>query len=208
MDRSCLLARAEPMEGEHRQDCLCYRGRVTYYARNLPHWHPEDRAIFLTIRLYGSLPLDVVRRLARLQKTPRKQFLEAERILDSSLAGPRWLAEPAVAIIVENALLQGQSPLGFYLLEAYVIMPSHVHVLLQPKVSLPRITKGLKGASAREANAALGRTGKPFWQDESFDHWVRDLAQLERIRTYIEMNPVKAGLSKSPEDWRWSSAHK
>jgi hypothetical protein len=54
----------------------------------------------------------------------------------------------------------------------------------------------------------LGRTGKPFWQDESFDHWVRDGAQFESVRAYIEQNPVKAGLVAKPEEWRWSSAHK
>jgi len=181
---------------------------MTYYARNLPHWHPETKAIFLTFRLYGSLPLDVVKKLVRLEKEPRKQFLEAERNLDSARSGPKWLAEPAVASLVESAVFQGQADLSFYLLEAYVIMPNHVHVLLQPRVPLPRITQGLKGVSAREANAALGRTGKPFWQDESFDHWIRDLAQLERVRAYIERIPLKAGFAKSPEEWRWSSAHK
>ena len=181
---------------------------MTYSARNLPHWHPEGKAIFLTFRLLGSLPADVIKRLARLEKEPSKQFLEAERTLDSFRTGPTWLAKPAVAEIVENALLYGQAALRFYVLEAYVIMPNHVHALLHPKVPLPRVTKGIKGVSSREANAVLDRIGKPFWQDESFDHWVRDLAQLERIRTYIEMNPVKAGLAKRPQEWRWSSAHK
>jgi len=180
---------------------------MAYYARNLPHWHPEGKAIFLTFRLFGSLPVDVIKRLAQLEREPRRQFLEAERKLDSCHTGPKWLAEPTIAGIVESALLHGQGPLEFYLLDAYVIMPNHVHALLHPRVPLPRITKGLKGVSSREANAALGRIGKPFWQDESFDHWVRDLAQLERIRAYIEMNPVKAGLAKSPKAWLWSSAH-
>jgi putative DNA methylase len=93
-------------------------------------------------------------------------------------------------------------------LHAYVVMRNHVHVLLDPHVPLRRITGGIKGVSARDANGALGRTGKAFWQDESFDHWIRDSAQFERIRTYIEHNPVKAGLAARPEDWRWSSAHK
>src|SRR5690242_2955448 len=31
---------------------------MTYYERNLPHWHPEGKAIFLTWRLFGSLPKD------------------------------------------------------------------------------------------------------------------------------------------------------
>jgi hypothetical protein len=52
----------------------------------------------------------------------------------------------------------------------------------------------------------LNRTGAPFWQDESFDHWIRDPAEAVRIRSYIERNPVVAGLAKRAEDWPWSSA--
>ena len=54
--------------------------------------------------------------------------------------------------------------------------------------------QGLKGYTAREANRLLGRTGQPFWQGESYDHWVRDETEFIRIIAYIENNPVKAGL--------------
>jgi hypothetical protein len=66
----------------------------------------------------------------------------------------------------------------------------------------------LKGCTAREANLVLGRTGQPFWQAESYDHWVRDENQFERIVAYIENNPVKAGFVTRPEDYPWSSAAK
>jgi hypothetical protein len=59
---------------------------------------------------------------------------------------------------------------------------------------------------ALRANAILRRAGSRFWQDESFDHWVRSGAQLQRIKLYIEWNPVKAGLVARPQDWPWSSA--
>ncbi len=95
--------------------------------------------------------------------------------------------------------------MGRFVLHAFVVMPNHVHVLLDPLASLAGITNGIKGASAREANRLLRRTGRPFWQDESFDHWVRSAAQFERVRNYIECNPVKAGLVARPEDWQWSS---
>jgi len=98
--------------------------------------------------------------------------------------------------------------LGQYVLHAYVVMPNHVHILLDPVAPLPRITNGIKGVSARDANRALRRTGRAFWQDESFDHWIRTGAQCERIRNYIEQNPVKAGLVARAELWKWSSAHK
>ena len=47
----------------------------------------------------------------------------------------------------------------------------------------------------------------PFWQPESYDHWVRDADELERIVTYIAANPVKAGLVKQAQDWFFCSAH-
>ncbi len=177
---------------------------MAYYERNLPHWHPEGKAIFLTWRLFGSLPRSFLSRLENLGGDPGKQFLAADQLLDAAKSGPLWLRDPEVAGYVEDALARGVE-LGHYNLFAYVIMPTHVHVLLEPRLPLARITRGLKGVSARDANATLGRVGKPFW-DESFDHWVRNSAQFERIRFYIEHNPVKAGLAKRPEDWPWSSA--
>jgi hypothetical protein len=78
--------------------------------------------------------------------------------------------------------------------------------LLAPIAPLGQITQQIKGATARQANLILGRTGSPFWQDESFDHWVRNPGEGQKIRVYIERNPVVAGLVDKPEDWPWSSA--
>lgn len=178
---------------------------MSYYERNLPHWHPEGRTIFLTWRLHGSLPQSFVHDLEKLKEDPGKQFLAADRMLDAAATGPRWLADLEIAGYVVDTLIRG-AELNHYFLHAYVVMSNHVHVLLDPLVPLRRITGGIKGVSARDANGVLGRTGKPFWQDESFDHWVRNEAQFERVRTYIERNPVKAGLVARPEDWKWSSA--
>jgi len=85
-------------------------------------------------------------------------------------------------------------------------MVNHVHILIDPQAKLSRITKAVKNFSARQANALLGRTGQPFWQDESWDHWVRGPEELEKTVAYIEGNPLAAGLVERVEDWRWSSA--
>jgi hypothetical protein len=66
----------------------------------------------------------------------------------------------------------------------------------------------LKGFTAYRANQILGRAGKQFWQDESYDHLVRNSVEFDRIRAYIENNPVKAGLVTAPEQFRWSSAYR
>lgn len=146
----------------------------------------------------------------------KKVFAMLDEILDRAAYGPTWLKNPKIAEIVQNALLQVYAQL--YKLWAYVVMSNHVHVLLKPKLvsdaasateskaALEDIMKRLKGYSAREANKILDRTGKSFWQTESFDHWVRNEAEFYRIVRYIENNPVKAGLVLVAEDWPWSSA--
>ena len=177
---------------------------MTFYRRNLPHWQPNDKSIFLTWRLFGSPPTAVRLDSARLT-CAGEQFRAIDRDLDSATCGPLWLADPRVACVVESAILRGVE-LCHYCLWAYVIMPNHVHMLLRPRALLSRITRGIKGVSARYANLVLARVGKTFWQDESFDHWVRSASEAERIRRYIERNPVLAGLVARPDLWRWSSA--
>jgi putative transposase len=63
--------------------------------------------------------------------------------------------------------------------------------------------QSLKRHTARQANLALGRQGA-FWQDESYDHVVRNAGEFERIVSYILENPVKAGLVSDWQAWPWS----
>jgi putative transposase len=137
---------------------------------------------------------------------PGKAFVTMDRKLDGAATGPRWLQNERVAQVVADALRYGQRQLGLYQLRAWVLMVNHVHILIYPEARLSRITKAIKNHSARQANAILGRTGLPFWQDESYDHWVRGPEELAKIVRYIENNPVAAGLVSRGEDWRWSSA--
>jgi REP element-mobilizing transposase RayT len=120
--------------------------------------------------------------------------------------GPLWLSNPRIARLVVDAIGSGENQKQLYELPAWVVMPNHVHLLMLPLVGLPRITHWIKGRTAREANLLLGRTGEPFWQDESYDHWVRSEKEFNRIVSYIEANPVSARLAARPEDWPWSSA--
>ena len=71
---------------------------------------------------------------------------------------------------------------------------------------LSSIMHSLKGYTAHQANKILGRQGG-FWQHESYDHWVRDEDELERIVEYIDANPVRARLAPRPHDWYFCSAH-
>ena len=176
---------------------------MTYYARNLPHWHPSGRLIFLTWRLFGTLP-SRIGELSAVQ-SPGKRFLKYDRALDSAKAGPLWLKDTRIAECVIDTLQEAQAQ-GMFQLHAYAVMANHVHILLEPSTQIPQITQRIKGRTALHANRILDRTGSRFWQDESFDHWIRDPAEFTRVRAYIEQNPVTAGLVNRPEDWPWSSA--
>ncbi|MDX9955304.1 MAG: hypothetical protein RBT75_14465 [Anaerolineae bacterium] len=162
------------------------------YRRNLPHWQPYGVPIFLTWRLADSLPAEVVAALVEehnlLKKDPRwsdsnqdwalirqKQiFAKVDRLLHHAADSPHWLAQPEVAQLVCDVLHEFDTVL--YKLYAYVIMPNHVHVLLEPgfdealqtPVPFRLITQKLKGITARQANLLLERTGQPFWSPESY----------------------------------------
>jgi REP element-mobilizing transposase RayT len=172
------------------------------YRRRLPHFQPDHARIFLTWRLFGTLPAAHKRGDC---PTPGHAFAAADRALQAC-PGPRWLRDPRIAGLVAESIRNGASRRRWYELDAWVVMPNHVHLLILPQVPVPTITRWLKSWTARLANELLGLTGQPFWQDESYDHWARDRQERERIARYIERNPVAAGLAVSPEEWAWSSA--
>jgi putative transposase len=154
----------------------------------------------VTWRLAGTLP-----KLDRACRDGRT-FVVRDDLLGRATTGPTWLRQPEIANCVVSCLRENAG--GAYDLHAYVIMPNHVHVLLRlrPREQLATITRALKGKSARLSNVLLGRTGQPFWQDESFDHWIRHPQQFAKVKAYIEWNPVRAGLVTTPEQWPYSSA--
>jgi len=133
-------------------------------------------------------------------------FAAMDRLLDEACDGPFYLRQPAIADMVVSAIQYNSNTLGHYLLHAFVVMPNHVHLLITPAIALPKLTKSLKGITAKQANTMLALTGSRFWQEESYDHLVRDEREFEEIRNYIEENPVRAGLTSEATDFRWSSA--
>ena len=129
-----------------------------------------------------------------------------DSLLDRSSTGPLYLRRPEIALLAVDAIQHGQDSLNMYQLHAYAVMPNHVHLLITPHLELARITHSLKRFTARAANLVLCQTGQPFWQDESYDHLVRDANEFDRIEAYIENNPVRAGLVADPGEFAWSSA--
>jgi putative transposase len=203
--------------------------RRLQYHRFLPHIQLPGATLFVTFRLAGSIPRSLIRqlvdegeqsirkleavrdqaeqsRLAYIEQ--RRSFGRYDQVLDSCAHGPAWLKEPGVASLVAAALHSWD--VQRYTLDCYCIMSNHAHVVLTPLArengeyhGLSKIMQSLKGCTARRSNQILGRSGR-FWQPESYDHIVRDEAELERIRKYVVNNPVKAGLADSWHEWPWT----
>ena len=177
---------------------------MTFSRRRLPHFYETERPVFLTWRLDGSLPPNRPFPAAALNSG--QAFAALDRLLDEASSGPFYLRQPRVADMIVEAIHYNANALGHYILHAFVVMPNHVHLLVTASVALPKLTKSLKGITAKRANAMLALTGRHFWQEESYDHLVRDGREFEKIRNYIEQNPVRAGLVREASEYQWSSA--
>jgi putative transposase len=193
-----------------------------FYRQKLPHKQSANATYFVTYRLTGSVPIPVIQQLKeeyewslkqlilnkkytndneyRLQK---KYFSQFDSFLDTNLNEPYWLQQPAIAQIVYNSLLHLD---GKEIdLDCFTIMSNHVHALFSVKDDrddLYKIMQSHKSFTAKKCNAILNRNG-PFWEPESYDHIVRP-GEFNNIVNYILLNPVKAGLVKNWEDWKWT----
>jgi REP element-mobilizing transposase RayT len=177
---------------------------MAFYRRRLPHLYGIGQPVFLTWRLHGSLPAHRVFPAEALSSG--RAFSVMDRLLDEVRFGPFTLRQPAVADMTVEAMQYNASILRHYDLHAFVVMPNHVHLLATPAVALPKLMRSLKSITAKRANVMLGCTGSPFRQEESYDHLVRHDRELDKIRDYIEGNPVRAGLVREASKYRWSSA--
>jgi putative transposase len=199
------------------------------YHRNLPHIQPLGATLFVTFRLAGSLPQSVIaqwqkkqRWLHHLAKTnpahhakvradfEREWFAKFEAILDGAGVGPVWLSDERIAAIVDESLHYRDGKV--YRLDAFSIMSNHVHAVIKPlpivegedlDQSLSTIMQSLKGYTSFKCNRLLGLEGE-FWAHESYDHWIRDDDEWQRIVAYVLNNPIKAGYVKHWQDWKWS----
>ena len=93
-----------------------------------------------------------------------------------------------------------------FLLAAYVVMPTHCHLLFVPEAgdTYGDVVREIKLRAAKRINADGTRSG-PFWQSRSFDRIVRNRAEWVETLEYIHWNPVKDGFTATPAEWFWSS---
>jgi len=124
----------------------------------------------------------------------------------------RRVLSPASRTVVLNALrhFHGQR----YELFAAVVMPDHVHFLIQPWIketneqgdnvfwSLGELMHSIKSYSAKEINKIEGTSGE-VWEQERYDRYVRGDADLEEKFLYIVNNPRGESLVGPDESYPW-----
>ncbi len=190
------------------------------YHRYLPHFQPKGVVFFVTGRLYGSLPPEALERLKEEKETAYRRILEENKdeiqqkeainqlhkkhfarwdnYLDTNFREPQYLRHPAVLALLKESFHYWDA--HSYDLVAYTIMPNHFHLVIdtcdEVRFTKPlyRIMHSIKSYTGKEANKVLNRTGT-FWQEESYDHIIRDGRELKNIINYVLENPVKAGLT-------------
>lgn len=165
----------------------------------------------VTFRLAGTLPSTVLARWnqelnylsAMHKKTALRRRLEA--YLDQETKDTP-LRNPQLAAMVADALLYFANTR--YDLHAWVVMPTHVHVLFTPLAehAVSTIIHSWKSFTAHQAVKRFGCSA-PFWSQDYFDRFIRNERHFTAAIAYIEANPVKAGLCQRDVDWRFGSAY-
>jgi REP-associated tyrosine transposase len=88
---------------------------------------------------------------------------------------------------------------------SYCLMPTHLHLLVQtPDANLSLGMRRLTGSYARQFNTAHDRSGQVF-QGRFGSRLIEDEEHLQAALAYIALNPVRDGLSLTPQDWIWGS---
>jgi REP element-mobilizing transposase RayT len=189
-------------------------GKGWYSRGYLPHLDQPNLLQSINFRLHDAVPEAVIDRWKQElhwrqelpQDDPKVAALRNRIVLyEDSGHGACWLRDERIATLVENALFHFDGER--YRLIAWCIMPNHVHVLIETFSGYPldKVLHSWKSYTAQEANKLLGRTDD-FWARDYYDRYMRDDRHFAQTVTYIEQNPVKAGLVHQTIDWRFSSA--
>lgn len=193
---------------------VCPHSQEYHFRGYLPHLELKPIQV-VTFRLADSVPKEVIDQwklkieTGEITKQSDKNMARLRKLVDQyedAGYGDCYLKDERIAKLVEDTLFYYEG--RHYQLVRWCIMPNHVHVIVEPKntYSLSTILKEWKSYTAHEAKKILGVTG-PFWMQEYFDRYVRDMNHYNNAVVYIDANPVKAGLVRKPSEWRWSSAY-
>ena len=195
-----------------------------WYTRFLPHRDISGLTQFITYRLGDSLSEEELTRIVEELAIVPPERMETERRrrmeewLDAGHGSCMLRDAAAAQCVMENwRRFDGER----YDLIAWVVMPNHVHVLIQmyPGVPLAKVVQSWKSFTGKRLGALMeerlrnsDRTGarctqgEGVWMREYWDRVIRDEKHFWASIEYIENNPVKAGMVRVAKEWPWSSA--
>ena len=170
---------------------------------NLPHWGQRSRLVFVTFRLADSLPAEVLAKWSAEREewlsahpepwdaaTAREYSVEFPERLEHWLDaghGSCVLAQEDCRSVVSDALLYYNGKR--YRLHSYVIMPNHVHMLLEiaDGDDLSNIIRDWKSFTSKAIGKLLGSSGT-IWQSDYFDRLIRNGEHYNNVVSYIRKN--------------------
>ena len=119
----------------------------------------------------------------------------------------RRMLSPTEFATLAQVIRERRAEHGF-LLTAWVFLPDHWHAIFYPRhpLTLSRVMEAIKDAATKRLNRSRREAGM-LWQPRFFDRALRTVKEYNAKVEYIHLNPVKAGLVRRAEDWRWSSVH-
>lgn len=140
----------------------------------------------------------------------RRSLPSACYTLTSAVAGRRHIFTdaPSVECVIEALRISDREHRSRTL--AWVVMPDHVHWLMQLREgTLSRCMQAFKSRSARAYNLLHDCQGSAVWQRGFYDHCIRSDESLERHAKYLTENPVRAGLTATLDayPWQWNRWH-
>jgi putative transposase len=102
-------------------------------------------------------------------------------------------------------ILQDAKDKFLFRLANFCIMPTHIHLLIEPGegTNLSMIMQWIKTCSAKRWNTIHGSKDH-MWGNRFFARIVKNPQEFEYVMSYIDQNPVKAGLVENPADWKVS----
>jgi REP element-mobilizing transposase RayT len=170
----------------------------------LPHFDQPGLVQGITYRLWDALPAHVLDKLIAESDDETEKRAQLEEYLNAGY-GACYLSHPHIAQTVQDNFLHFDG--RRYRLIAWVVMPNHVHVMIEQFEGHPldKIIHSWKSYTATEANNHLKRRGQ-FWYPDYYDRYIRDERHFANAVNYIHNNPVKIGLVERAEDWEFSSA--
>lgn len=193
-----ITHRTRPHLGQIALTFVTFRLNDSMPIEVIARWR-ENQLTWLRNHGISDLDIDKALSIGVLPEDLRRQFLKMRdqgwlESLDEA-HGKCWLRDPICAQITADALLHFNE--DRYDLERFIVMPNHVHVLVQMRNQWrlqEQCTSWLR-YSGRKINELKKRQGR-VWQPEPFDHVVRDEKQFEHLREYINNNPRKANLKQ------------